>query len=142
MLRGSKVCWDLRKSANNFLHQHDAISTNGFSLVILCVFYRQKGVGSFAKSICHFYFEVPHLWRWKLFLGLLLFWVCSPPFQICFLHLPGGSRTYLFLCPLCDSLWALLFWFGLESSLSSSFPLLLGALFNGVCQGFIIIFII
>ncbi len=49
---------------------------------------------------------------------------------------------HLFLCPpLSVSLWVLLFWLRLGSSLfvvSSPLPLLLGALFYGVCQGFII----
>ncbi len=94
----------LHQQANDFLHQcinmmQSAKGTSGFSLVVLCVFYRQKVSGALQRAYAISILRCPRFWRWKLFLGLLLFWVCSPPFQICFLHLPGGSRTYLFLCP-------------------------------------------
>ncbi len=50
-------------------------------------------------------------------------------------------EAFVPLPPLSDSLWVLLFGLRLGSSLfvaSSPLPLLLGALFYGVCQGFII----
>ncbi len=45
----------------------------------------------------------------------------------------------LFLCPYSDPLWGLLFWLELGSPFFvSSFLPLLDALFNEVCQGFIL----
>jgi len=49
----------------------------------------------------------------------------------------GVLEHHLFLFPLCDPLLILLFSLRLGFYLSSSFALLLGALFNGACQGFI-----
>jgi hypothetical protein len=52
----------------------------------------------------------------------------------------GALEHDLFLCSHCDPIWVLFLWLWLGSSLFvPPFPHLLGALFNEVCQGFIII---
>jgi hypothetical protein len=128
---------------SNFYHQcvnmaWSAKGTHGLALSILHALYRQKVLVVFQRPYFTFILRCVVIicegFSRLIILSSFFFFF----FLIWFLWLVGVLKHHLFFFPLCDPLLIFLFHLDLQLCLFSSFPPLLGALFNGAYQGFII----